>query len=108
MQGFLEAPAEPEAACRLAFDARVKDDPAGAFYWGCFAIQADPGLRSHASEGDAYGPTPWVWTAEAAAKIGQCCNAGKIARDGLKRFPGDAKLAELAGVFPAADDGPER
>jgi hypothetical protein len=111
MKAFVEAPAEPEAACRLAWDCRSKKDFAGTFYWGSFAIQANPELCSHASDPSAYGPLPWLWTAEAAMQTGQYANAGRIARDALRRFPGDARitaLVDLAGAFPANEPGPER
>lgn len=107
MRAFIQAPAEPEAACRLAYDCRDKGDPAGALYWGSLAIQARPEARTHASEMEAYGPTPWVWTAEAAIGCRRFDDAGRIARDGLRRFPGHERLAAIAADF-SPTDGPER
>lgn len=108
LRAFTESPEEPEAACRLAWDCMSKGDHAGAFYWSCFAIQARPESQSHASEASAYGPTPWKWASESAAAIGRYADAGKIARDGLRRFPGDVPLASLAAAYSFDTDGPER
>jgi tetratricopeptide (TPR) repeat protein len=106
-RAFYESPNEPEAACHLCFDCKSKNDPAGAFYWGCYAIQAQPERQNHASEHQAYGPAAWIWTAQAATGVGRYDDAGKIARDGLKRFPDDEMLKALAAEYPA-NEGPER
>lgn len=107
MRAFVQSPGEPDAACRLAYDCRSKGNHAGAFYWGSFAIQAKPESMTHASEAEAYGPIPWVWTAEAAIECHRFADAGRIARDGLRRFPDEKRLAEIAVQFTDTA-GPER
>jgi hypothetical protein len=106
-RAFVESPQEPDAACRLCWDCRTKGDDAGAFHWGCYAIQARPEAQQHASEPQAYGPEPWVWTAEASVGIARYEDAGRIARDGLRRFQGHQRLEEIAAQFPL-NEGPER
>jgi hypothetical protein len=106
-RAFVESPQEPDAACRLCWDCRTKGDDAGAFHWGCYAIQARPEAQQHASEPQAYGPEPWVWTAEASVGIARYDDAGRIARDGLRKFPGHQRLEEIAAKFPF-NEGPER
>lgn len=108
LRAFVESPQEPEAACRLGWDCRAKGDHAGAFYWLCFAIQCTPEWQSHASDAEAYGPLPWSWAAEAAFGIRRLADAGRIARDGLRRFPGNDSLAKLAQAYGYDCDGPER
>lgn len=100
-----EAPEQPEAYCRLAYDALTKGDAIGALALARQAIACPDREMDHTSEPRAY-PERFRLATRAAIAAGRWSEAAFHAAAGLVRSPGDAELAEVVARLGESRDGP--
>jgi hypothetical protein len=106
LRATAEDPTQPEAYCRLAYDALTKGDPVRALAWARQAVACPRSAMDHTSDARAFGVEAWRLASQAALQAGRYREAAFHAARGLKLDGDDAELRRVVEVLGSATDGP--